>query len=223
MIQALAAEAAEEALADRVQVGRPGWDRDHVNIRARGGRGEVAPELAIVVPDQEPRCSVVRRSLSELLRDPRIGRGAGDVDVHDLAVPVGDDEERVDRAEPGVVELQEIAGPDLVRVVPEEGPPGLALLPARAHGPHVPLDRPLAYADAELEQFAADPFGAPEPVGGGHGLDQVDNRHAQPPRCLPPPGPMAPEEGEQVAMPAEEGVGRDQMDGVAPRGVQTGQ
>ena len=31
MIQALAAEAAEEALADRVQVGRPGWDRDHVN------------------------------------------------------------------------------------------------------------------------------------------------------------------------------------------------
>ena len=75
MIQALAAEAAEEALADRVQVGRPGWDRDHVNIRACGGRGEVAPELAIVVPDQEPRCAVVRRSLSELLSDPRIGRG----------------------------------------------------------------------------------------------------------------------------------------------------
>ena len=100
MIQALAAEAAEEALADRVQVGRPGWDRDHVNIRACGGRGEVAPELAIVVPDQEPRCAVVRRSLSELLSDPRIGRGAGDVDVDDLAGPVGDDKEGVDRAEP---------------------------------------------------------------------------------------------------------------------------
>ena len=165
MIQALAAEAAEEALADRVQVGRPGWDRDHVNIRACGGRGEVAPELAIVVPDQEPRCAVVRRSLSELLSDPRIGRGAGDVDVDDLAGPVGDDKERVDRAEPGVVELQDIAGPDVVRVVPEEGPPGLAVLPARTDGPHVLLDRPLAHADAEREQFAADPFGAPQPVG----------------------------------------------------------
>ena len=81
MIQALAAEAAEEALADRVQVGRPGWDRDHVHIRAGGGRGEVAPELAIGGPDPEPRCAVVRRNLSELLSDPRIGRGAGDVDV----------------------------------------------------------------------------------------------------------------------------------------------
>ena len=223
MIQALAAEAAEEALADRVQVGRPGWDRDHVNIRACGGRGEVAPELAIVVPDQEPRCAVVRRSLSELLSDPRIGRGAGDVDVDDLAGPVGDDKERVDRAEPGVVELQDIAGPDVVRVVPEEGPPGLAVLPARTDGPHVLLDRPLAHADAEREQFAADPFGAPQPVGSGHGLDQVDELHAQPPPCPPPPGLMVPEEGEQVTMPAEEGVGLDHMEGIAPRGVQPGQ
>ena len=223
MIQALAAEAAEEALADRVQVGRPGWDRDHVHIRACGGRGEVAPELAIVVPDQEPRCAVVRRSLSELLSDPRIGRGAGDVDVDDLAGPVGDDKERVDRAEPGVVELQDIAGPDVVRVVPEEGPPGLAVLPARTDGSHVLLDRPLAHADAELEQFAADPFGAPQPVGSGHGLDQVDELHAQPPPCPPPPGRMVPEEGEQVAMPAEEGVGLDHLEGIAPRGVQPGQ
>ena len=223
MIQALAAEAAEEALADRVQVGRPGWDRDHVHIRACGGRGEVAPELAIVVPDQEPRCAVVRRSLSELLSDPRIGRGAGDVDVDDLAGPGGDDKERVDRAEPGVVELQDIAGPDVVRVVPEEGPPGLAVLPARTDGPHVLLDRPLAHADAEREQFAADPFGAPQPVGRGHGLDQVDELHAQPPPCPPPPGRMVPEEGEQVAMPAEEGVGLDHREGIAPRGVQPGQ
>ena len=34
---------------------------------------------------------------------------------------------------------------------------------------------------------------------------------------------MVPEEGEQVAMPAEEGVGLDHMEGIAPRGVQPGQ
>ena len=135
----------------------------------------------------------------------------------------GDDKERVDRADPGVVELQDIAGPDVVRVVPEEGPPGLAVLPARTDGPHVLLDRPLAHADAEREQFAADPFGAPQPVGSGHGLDQVDELHAQPPPCPPPPGRMVPEEGEQVAMPAEEGVGLDHREGIAPRGVQPGQ
>ena len=44
------------------------------------------------------------------------------MDVDDLAGPVGDEKERVDRADPGVVELQDIAGPDVVRVVPEEGP-----------------------------------------------------------------------------------------------------
>ena len=143
--------------------------------------------------------------------------------MDDLAGPVGDDKERVDRAEPGVGELQDIAGPDVVRVVPEEGPPGLAVLPARTDGPHVLLDRPLAHADAEREQFAADPFGAPQPVGSGHGLDQVDELHAQPPPCPPPPGRMVPEEGEQVAMPAEEGVGLDHMEGIAPRGVQPGQ
>ena len=110
-----------------------------------------------------------------------------------------------------------------MRVVPEEGPPGLAVLPARTDGPHVLLDRPLAHADAELEQFAADPFGAPQPVGSGHGLDQVDELHAQPPPCPPPPGLMVPEEGEQVAMPAEEGVGLDHREGIAPRGVQPGQ
>ena len=57
-----------------------------------------------------------------------------------------------------------------MRVVPDEGPPGLAVLSARTDGPHVLLDRPLAHADAELEQFAADPFGAPQPVGSGHGV-----------------------------------------------------
>src|SRR6202044_3654879 len=38
-----------------------------------------------------------------------------------------------------------------------------AALPAwPAHGPHVPLDRPVADADVELEQLSADPLGGPE-------------------------------------------------------------
>ena len=47
----------------------------------------------------------------------------------------------------------------------------------------------------------------------------VPNRHGS----VHPSGLASPEEGEQVAMPAEEGVGLNQMEGVAPRGRHVGQ
>ena len=46
---------------------------------------------------------------------------------------------------------------------------------ARRPGPaHVALHGALGHADAQLEQLAPDALGAPQPVGGGHLLDQGD-------------------------------------------------
>ena len=223
VIEALASQGAEKSLTDGVQVGRLRRDRDDVDARAVGSGGKVAPKLPVVVSDQEPWRLVVRGRLSQLLGDPGIGRDARDVDVENLAALVGDDEEGVDRPEPGVVELQEIAGPNSRRVVLKKGLPGLPRPVARADGPHILLDLPLADADPELEQFATDPFGAPEHVSTGHGPNQVDDLGAQPSGSVHPSGLASPEEGEQVAMPAEEGVGLNQMEGVAPRGRHVGQ
>ena len=58
MIEALAAEAAEEAFADAIQVGRLRWDRDHVDARAVGGVGKV----------RIPSMTCFRRSSSAMLR-----------------------------------------------------------------------------------------------------------------------------------------------------------
>ena len=223
VIETLPAEAAEKPLTDGVQVGRLRWDGE--DIDARGGRGcrEIASELVVVVPDQEARGVPIGRRLAKLLGDPRIGWGASDVDMHDLATAVPNDDEGEDGTEPGVIELQEVAGPDIRRVVTEEGVPRLSRRLARAEGPHVLLDRPLAHAEAELEQFAADPFGSPQGVGAGHRSNQVDDVRAQPAGPVLRLGPSSPEMGEQVTVPAQQGVGLDQMEAVAPRPVHAGQ
>jgi hypothetical protein len=122
--------------------------------------------------------------------------------VHDFTTAMPDDDEGEERAEPGVVELEEVAGPDVGGVIPEKCPPGLAPPGAGATGPQVLLDRPLAYPDAELQELATDPLSAPERVGVGHGLNQLDELRAQPSGPMRPSGAASPEEGEQIAMPA---------------------
>jgi hypothetical protein len=54
-------------------------------------------------------------------------------------------------------------------------PPGLsAALAGRPRASHIPLDCALRDADAELQQFAANPFRSPEPVLGRHAVDEGD-------------------------------------------------
>ena len=43
--------------------------------------------------------------------------------------------------------------------------------------PHVPLNRPLGDLDADFQQLATDPFGAPEAIVRCHLLDQRDRLH----------------------------------------------
>jgi hypothetical protein len=86
--------------------------------------------------------------------------------MDDAAGTQVDDEEEEDRAEKEVVALDEIAGPDVLGVILDEGGPGLAARLASA-GPHVLLDRSPAHADANLEQLATDALGSPEMIPGG--------------------------------------------------------
>src|ERR1700681_2350551 len=143
--------------------------------------------------------------------------------MHDFTTGLPDDEEGEERAEPGVVELEEVAGPDAGGVVSEKCPPGLAPPGAEATGPQVLLDRPLADPEVELQELAADPLSPPERVGAGHGSNQLDDLHAQPSGPMRPSGAAAPEESEQITVRAQEGIGLDEMKGVAPCGVDAGE
>ena len=83
-------------------------------------------------------------------------------------------EEREERPEEHVVDLEEIARPDVGGVVAEEGGPGLTMRSWRPRLPHVPLHGPFGDLDADFEQFAADALGAPQSVVGRHVLAEAD-------------------------------------------------
>jgi hypothetical protein len=66
---------------------------------------------------------------------------------------------------------KQVGRPQVMRMVGQERPPGLARRALRS-SPAVAPDRAIADHDAQLEQFASDALGAPQPVLARHGGDQ---------------------------------------------------
>jgi hypothetical protein len=132
-----------------------------------------------------------------------------DADVDDPPCPQLGDDEREERPEPDIGNLHEIAGPDLADVVAQERRPGLPIMRRRARLVHVALDRALRDRDPEFEQLAPDAVSAPQPVVGGHLLDE-GNRLCRDPwflRCRV--GFRFPEQAQARALPAQGGLRSD--------------
>src|SRR5665213_2142069 len=87
---------------------------------------EVDAELVVPIANNETRSLAERRAVAELLRCPLLGGSPRYGHVHDFARAEIDDEEGEDGPEPDVVSQDEIAGPDVMGVVFEEGRPALA-------------------------------------------------------------------------------------------------
>lgn len=82
--------------------------------------------LAIVVAQDEPGPRAVRGGLAQLLRR-LLARGVmGDIDVQQPSRAEFYEEEGEQRPDREIREQQDVAGPDLVRVVAQERRPGLA-------------------------------------------------------------------------------------------------
>jgi len=77
-------------------------------------------------PGQVARGDAEGRRLPQLLGNPGVGGVARAVDADDPARAEFDDEEREERPEFQGDELEEVAGPDRLGVVADEGGPGLA-------------------------------------------------------------------------------------------------
>jgi len=86
------------------------------------------------------------------------------------------------------------------------------------------LDGPLRHLDAELQELAANPFGAPETVLVGEPSDQLDGfRRDARRRGLGRPGSRSPEEPEALPMPAEDRVRFHDEKRLSPTRDETGE
>jgi hypothetical protein len=144
VIETFTAHAPQKALTVRVHLWGAGGGTQHSNAHGRGGTVKVLAEPIVVVADDESRRRAAGRRIPQLLRDPRRVGISRDADLNDPARAEIDDEEREDRPEPDVVELQKVACPDLTTVIFEKGGPGLSCAIRSPDPANVILDRPLA-------------------------------------------------------------------------------
>jgi len=175
VVQAFPTHGPKKSLADGIEIGRARRDLDDIDTGPLGNGVEGASELVVVVPDEVAGTIAKWRGLTELLSDPRVARETGHIVMDDFTRSVLHDEEREDRPKEHVVELKEVARPDLVAVVPDEHSPGLTSCARRPDASHVLLNRAFAHAEPELQELATNPFGTPEEVVLGHCLDEPDH------------------------------------------------
>ena len=126
VIETLTTHATEEALTGGIHIWRSHGGLDDPRPEGLGSAVEVGAELAVPVADDETRSLAERRGIAHLLRCPLLGGSPRHRHVHDFARAEIDDQEGEDGPEPDVVNLDEIAGPDVIGVVFEEGRPALA-------------------------------------------------------------------------------------------------
>ena len=113
------------------------------------------------------------RGFPQLLGDPGIGRMTGYCDMDDFSALQFNDEEGKERTEEEVRDGQEVAGPDLMCMVMQEGGPRLRG-GSCAFRAHVLLNGAFGDVNAQLEQFSANALGSPQAIVPGHGFDQRD-------------------------------------------------
>ena len=166
-----------------------------------------------------------RRGLPELLGHPDVCGMGSDGRMHNAPGGQLDDDEDEDGSEEEVVHLCEVAGPDLIGMVPQKGSP--VLVGGRGCGcgvqRQIALDGALTDLDTQLEEFAADAFGAPGHVFRSHLFDQGDGFGRDPGLRRFGFGLAAPDQTEQLTMPAQQGVRLNDEKGLLPEGRRPGQ
>ena len=130
VVEAFAAQRADEAFGDRVGPRRPDWGADDADVGAGEHGVEGGGELAVPVADQEPELlgavAEVHEQVAGLLGDPGAGGVGGDPgDVH-AAAAVLDHHEDVEAAQEDGVDVGEVDREDRVGLRGEELSPGRA-------------------------------------------------------------------------------------------------
>jgi hypothetical protein len=117
MIETLTSYASQETFTESVGSRGMKWCPQELDSCPAHHAGKARTELAVVVTDQEPRRLPIRCGFSELLGDLAVGRVAGNADVDDFSALQLNDKEGKEGAKEEVSDRQEVAGPDLVRMI----------------------------------------------------------------------------------------------------------
>ena len=168
----------------------------------------------VAIMNEVARGCVFRKGLAELLGGPGRSWMRGDRDVHDVATPMGQDNEHEQQSIRDGGHDEEIGGHDLIDVIGEERPPGLGRRAPAAS--HVSGHGRLTDVDAELQEFAVDSRRTPERIGLRHPTNQEadvrrDDRSTQTTSAFP-----GLEEPEAPTVPGEDRLGSDEDDGRPP-------
>jgi len=185
--------------------------RQHFGDRHRRRGCTDARERETPIADQVARRVVPWESFAELLRRPGCGRMRRRRDVHHPPAVVGEHDQDEQQAAGGRRHDEEIRGHDLFDVIGQERPPRLRRRTPLAND--VFRDAGLTDVDPEFQQFAMDPWSAPECVDLRHRADQgadvwSDVRSAETATALP-----RPKEAEGSPVPSDDGLGPDDDDG----------
>jgi hypothetical protein len=97
MIQALAPDTTDEALARRIRFRRTHGDLEDLNVA--GNKRETWTKLIVIVTDQKPRTLLKQSGIAPLLNNPGIAWRPSDTEVdHPPRFQLNDEEDK-DRAE----------------------------------------------------------------------------------------------------------------------------
>ena len=159
VVEALSANAADNAFTIRILPGRAWGSRDFFYSHALDTLGEVVVVDLIAIANEKTRCFLVWEGVDDLLGCPFSVGIRGNVKVNDLAPIVTQYDEDVQDTESHRRNREEVARRDVRNVVVEEGSPGLRWwLPAPNH---VVGYAPFRHIVAQQGQFGYDPWRAP--------------------------------------------------------------
>jgi hypothetical protein len=186
-VEALGPDRLDHALGVGVGVRSLDGRHDHPGPFRANDLVERPAELRVPVADEEPdgtRASLeVYREIPGQLGDPRRLRVRCCGTQVDPPAPELDEHQDAERAEPGGLDGEEVAGHDPARLSPQELGPAWAGAPrggTEARGPEQVPDRRRSDAEAELAKLTLDPHAALAGVLPGEAEDERTDRGIDP-------------------------------------------
>src|SRR5438876_7050255 len=215
MVDALASDRSDESFGEAV-LPRRAWG-DGLVADAHGAQSvrDGSAIDAIPIADHVARRLSPRECFGDLACDPVCGRMGCDVDPDEVSAGQPNDDKGIEQVEANGRNNEQVHGGDVSSVVTQEGTPSLRGRAALLD--HVLRDAGLSDLKAELEQLAMDARRAPQRIVNAHSTDQhpqvcVDFWPASQGAGFP-----TPVAAEASPMPADEGLGADDRDGLQYR------
>lgn len=223
VVEAFLPHTPQEALADRIGAGSVIRSPEDFNATCCRHPHATRSKLAIVITDQIFRCLPIRGSFPKLLRHPGIGR----ISCHsDMDHPSGlelDDEESEERLKEEIRYLQEVAGPNICRVIAQKGRPLLSSGLQDANRSHILLNGPLAHMNVQFQEFSTNPFSTPESILRRHLSEQGDGFHGYLRLMRNGLRLALPDQSKELTMPTQECVWLNDEEGLLPGSNQPGE